>query len=267
MEKRHHPTAVIHKATRLAPDVTVGAYAVIEDGVEIGSGSIIREHAIIRSGTVLGEKCVVDAHAVIGGLPQDLGFDPRIPTGVRAGAGATFREGVTVNRATGEGTFTEIGDHAFLMAASHVGHDCRLGAHVILANNVLLGGRVFVSEHAFVGGGAAVHQFVRIGASTMVGGLARVSQDLPPFCMMSERNHLVGLNLVGLQRRGLERATIRELKRLYGLVFSFEGRPGVLAEGALADGMAESPEGRAFLEFLSAPGKKGIMRPAPRKES
>ncbi|HKJ91332.1 MAG TPA: acyl-ACP--UDP-N-acetylglucosamine O-acyltransferase [Oceanipulchritudo sp.] len=267
MEKRHHPTAVIHKATRLAPDVTVGAYAVIEDGVEIGSGSIIREHAVIRAGTVLGEKCVVDAHAVIGGLPQDLGFDPRIPTGVRAGNDVTFRKGVTVSRATKEGAFTELGNDVLLMANCHIGHDCDVGNHVILGNNLLLSGWASVGEHAFVSGGAGIHQFVRIGASAMVGGLARVSQDIPPFCMMSERNRLVGLNLVGLQRRGLGRATIRELKQLYAHVFNFEGRPGVLAGGALADGMAHTPEGRTFLEFLTTPGKKGIMRPASRKES
>lgn len=267
MNERHHSTAVIHKATRLSEDVSVGAYAVIEDGVEIGSGSIIREHAIIRSGTVLGQNCLVDAHAVIGGLPQDLGFDPRTPTGVRAGRGVTFREGVTVSRATEEGTFTEIGNDVFLMANCHIGHDCRVGDHVILGNNLLLSGWASVGEHGFVSGGAGVHQFVRIGASAMVGGVARVSQDLPPFCIMAERNRLVGLNLVGLQRRGLERTTIRELKYLYGLVYSFEGRPRVLAEGALADGLAETPQGRAFLEFIIAPSKKGIMRPASRKES
>ncbi|MFO7725144.1 MAG: hypothetical protein R6V45_06300, partial [Oceanipulchritudo sp.] len=91
MEKGHHATAVIHKATRLSSEVTVGPYAVVEDGVEIGAGSIIREHAVIRSGTILGPKCLVDAHAVIGGLPQDLGFDPRTPSGVRVGTGVTFR--------------------------------------------------------------------------------------------------------------------------------------------------------------------------------
>ncbi|MFO7726137.1 MAG: hypothetical protein R6V45_11370, partial [Oceanipulchritudo sp.] len=156
---------------------------------------------------------------------------------------------------------------AFRTANCHIGHDCRVGDHVILGNNLLLSGWASVGEHAFVSGGAGVHQFVRIGTSAMVGGVGRVSQDLPPFCMMAERNRLVGLNLVGLQRRGLERATIRELKRLYALVFSFEGRPRVLAGAALADGMAESPEGRAFLEFISATSKKGIMRPGSRKES
>jgi UDP-N-acetylglucosamine acyltransferase len=258
---QQHSTAVIHQATRIAEDVTVGAYAVIEDGVEIGGGTVIREHAIIRSGTILGRNCHVDAHVVLGGLPQDLSFNPKTPSGVHVGDSVTFREGVTINRSTAEGSFTEIGDHAFFMANSHVGHDCRIGDHVILANGVLLAGRVSVGNQTFIGGNAGIHQFCRIGESAMVGGMARVSQDVPPFCLVAERNALIGLNLVGLKRRGLERETIRELKQLYRMVFEFEGRPRVLAAGALGDGMARSPEGRRFLEFLATESKKGVMRP------
>ena len=256
-----HSTAVIHEATRIGEDVAVGAYAVIEDGVEIGAGSMIREHAVIRCGTILGEQCVVDAHAVLGGLPQDLGFHPSTPSGVRIGDRVTIREGVTISRATEKGCFTEIGNNVYLMANSHVGHDSVVGDHTILANGVLLAGRVSVGGHTFIGGGAAVHQHCRIGESAMLGGLTRVSQDVPPFCMMSERNDLIGLNLVGLQRRGFEREVIRELKRLYQLVFSVDGRPRVLAEGALKDGMAKSEQGRQFLEFMARKSAKGVMRP------
>lgn len=258
---KQHPTAVIHEATRLDEDVVVGAYAVIEDGVEIGAGTVIREHAVIRSGTILGKGCHVDAHAVLGGLPQDLSFNPKTPTGVRVGDGVTFREGVTVNRATREGSFTEIGDRCLLMANSHVGHDGKVGADSILANGVLLAGKVTVGEHVFIGGNAAVHQFIRIGRSAMIGGLARVSQDMPPFCIMAERNELIGLNLIGLQRRGTERSAIKELKKLYHLVYGVGGRPRILAQGVLDDNLAESDEGRHFLQFLAEESKKGVMRP------
>lgn len=256
-----HSTAVIHEATRVADDVTVGAYAVIEDGVQIGSGTVIREHAIIRSGTVLGEGCVVDAQTVLGGLPQDLSFDPKTPSGVRIGNNVTFREGVTVNRATFEGQFTEIGDNCFFMAASHVGHDCKVGNNVVIANAVLLAGKVTVGDHTFIGGSAAVHQFCRVGESSMIGGIARVAQDMPPYCIMAERNELVGLNLIGLKRRGISRETIKELKHLYHLIYGVDGRPRVLAEAALKDGLAKSDEGRHFLEFMAADSKKQIMRP------
>lgn len=261
-----HPTAVIHKATRLADDITVGAYAVIEDGVEIGPGSIIREHAIVRSGTIIGSRCVVDAGTVLGGLPQDLSFDAKTPTGVRIGDNVTFREGVTINRATAEGSFTEIGDNCYFMATSHVGHDCKVGNNVVFANAVLLAGRVTVGSHVFFGGSAAVHQFCRIGESAMIGGLARVAQDMPPFCIMAERNELVGLNLVGLKRRGFPRETIKELKMLYHLVYAEEGRPRPLAQGALSDGVAKTAVGRQFLEFMAAESAKQIMRPRGDRE-
>ena len=256
-----HATAVIHQATRIADDVTVGAYAVIEDGVEIGSGTIIREHVIIRSGTVIGNGCVIDAGTVLGGLPQDLTFDPKTPSGVLVGDRVTFREAVTVNRATGEGQFTRIGNNCYLMATSHVGHDCVVGDNVGIANAVLRAGKVTVGDYSFIGGSAAIHQFCRVGESTMIGGLARVSQDMPPFCIMAERNELVGLNLVGLRRRGFARETIRELKKLYQVIYSVEGRPSVLAAGALGDNLAKTDEGRRFLEFMAADSRKQVMRP------
>lgn len=256
-----HATAVIHPATRLDPTVVVGPYAVIEDGVEIGAHCVIGAHAIVRSGTILGARCQVDAHAVVGGLPQDLSFDPRRCSGVKIGDGVVLREGVTVNRATREGGFTELGDGCYLMAGAHVGHDCRVGDKVVLANNVLLAGHVCIGAHSFLGGAAAVHQYIRIGEQVMVGGLGAVSLDVAPYCMMAERNRLVGLNLVGLQRRGVERAVVRELKQLYHMVFGFEGRPRVLAAAALADGVAQSSMGRTFLEFIAAESKKGVMRP------
>ncbi len=262
-----HATAVIHEATRLADDITVGAYAIIEDGVEIGSGTVIREHAVIRAGTVIGINCVIDAGTVLGGLPQDVSFDPKTPSGVMIGDNVTFREAVTVNRGTEEGQFTRIGNNCYFMATSHVGHDCIVGNHVIIANAVLLAGKVSVGDYSFIGGSAAVHQFCRVGESAMIGGLARVAQDMPPFCMMAERNELVGLNLVGLRRRGLPKETIRELKQLYHLIFSVEGRPSVLARGALNDKLAKTPEGQLFLEFMAAESKKQVMRPRTSRDN
>lgn len=262
----YHATAVIHAATRLHPEVTVGPYAVIEDGVEIGEGTLIREHAIIRSGTQIGRGCVIDAHAVIGGLPQDIHFHPSTPTGVMIGNNVVIREGVTISRAVDDGAITRVGDDCFLMANCHVGHDCRLGSHVILANGVLLAGRVRVDDHVFIGGGAAVHQFCRIGEGAMVGGLARVSQDLAPFCLMAERNALSGLNLIGLRRRGFAKEEISEIKKLYHLIFGVEGRPAVLAEAALRDGLAKTGPGLGFLKFLIAESRKGLMRPTRNSE-
>ncbi|MFP4281229.1 MAG: acyl-ACP--UDP-N-acetylglucosamine O-acyltransferase [Opitutales bacterium] len=260
MSETIHPTAVVHRATRIDETVTIGPYAVIEDGVELGSHTIVGPHALIQSGTVTGERCQIGAHAVVGGLPQDLRFDPRTPSGVRLGDGVVLREGVTVNRASKEGAFTEIGTEAFLMACAHVGHDSVVGDHAILANNVMLGGHVEVGAHAFLGGAAAVHQFVRIGESAMVGGVARVTRDVPPFTIMAERDELVGLNLIGLRRRQLGREEIRALKQAYRAVCGPGGQMRERAARYLA-AQASLPERvRRFLEFFAS-GKRGFIQP------
>ncbi|MDV7394938.1 acyl-[acyl-carrier-protein]--UDP-N-acetylglucosamine O-acyltransferase, partial [Arthrospira platensis SPKY1] len=133
-------------------------------------------HAVLRSGTRIGAHCLIDAHAIIGGPPQDVRFDPAIRSFVILGDKVTVREGVTVHRATSEGAATHIGEGVFLMAYAHVGHDCTVGDHAIVANNVMLAGNVQIGERTFVGGGAAFHQFVRVGESVMVSGMSRVSR-------------------------------------------------------------------------------------------
>lgn len=255
-----HATAVIHPATRIGAGVIIGPYAVIEDGVEVAEGSVIGAHAVIHSGCSLGRACQIAPHAVLGGLPQDTHFDPKTPSGVRLGDGVVIREGVTVSRATREGTFTEIGDGAFLMANAHVAHDCTVGEHAILANGALLAGHVHLGAYVFVGGGAAFHQFVRIGEGAMISGLSRVAHDVPPFCMVAERSELIGLNLVGMRRRGFLREVIKEVKFAYTAVFSKPGNRVTLAEAALGAQPWMSREARAFLEFFTS-SRRGYAQP------
>lgn len=260
-----HATAVIHEATRIDPSVIVGPYAVIEDGVEIGPNCVIEAHAMLRSGTVLGAGCHIHPHAVVGGLPQDVRFDPRTPSGVRLGQRVTVREGVTIHRPTQAGHFTTVDDDVFLMAYSHVAHDCQIGPKVILANNVMLGGFVAIGANAFIGGGAALHQFIRIGEGAMVSGVSRLTRDVPPFTLVAERDELIGFNIIGLKRRGQGGEILRELKRLYRLVYFDGGNPRTYAEAALKDGLAKTAEGVRFLEFFTA-GKRGFVRPRLRHE-
>ncbi len=257
----HHPTAVIHPASRIGSGVTVGPYAIIEDGVELGDGVIIGSHAIVRAGSVLGEGCVIDSQAVIGGLPQDLRFDPRTPSGVRLGKRVRVREGVTINRATQEGVFTEVGDEVFLMAYAHVAHDCVVGDHAILANNVMLAGFVTIGAHAFLGGGAAFHQHVRIGESVMVSGMSRCANDVGPFCMVAERDDLIGLNLVGLKRRGLSRESIKAIKLAFSKLFREPGNLRKRATELMQTPLSEVEEARRFLAFFET-GKRGFARPS-----
>jgi UDP-N-acetylglucosamine acyltransferase len=180
-------------------------------------------------------------------------------SGVRIGSGTTIREHVTINRATKAGSETVVGENCFLLAACHLGHDCRVGQGVVIANAALLAGHVSIGDHTFVGGGAVFHQFVRVGESVMVGGMAGVGLDLPPFVMAAERNQVIGLNLVGLRRRGVAREAVRELKEALHTVYGTPGNIRDVAARALAGGGFASPEARRFLEFFSG-GTRGFVR-------
>ncbi len=238
----------------------VHATAIVEDGATLGEGVVLRAGAIVRAGTVLGPRVVVHSYAVIGGEPQDLRFDPATPSGVGVGEGTTIREFVTINRATRPGTATTVGAGCFLMAGVHLAHDVRLGEGVILANNVLLAGHVTVGDRTFLGGGAAVHQFCRIGEGAMVAGLARITEDVAPFTMVAERDEVIGLNLVGLKRRGVARAAIAQLKEVFRRVYFTPGNIRTVAAQALAELAQPEPETQRFLEFFAG-GKRGFVRP------
>jgi UDP-N-acetylglucosamine acyltransferase len=234
--------------------------AIIEDGVQLGADCEIHAQAVIKRGAVLGDRVVVHPFAVIGGDPQDLKFDRATPSGVRIGSSTTIREYVTVNRSTRSGGLTEIGEDCFLMAGSHVAHDCVVGRSVVMANATLLGGHVRVGDHAFLGGGAVFHQFIRIGESVMVSGNSRISLELPPFVLVAERNRVAGLNLVGLRRRGFPREAIQELKDAFRRVYFTSGNIRETAADLLGEGKYQTGETRSFLEFFTA-GKRGFARP------
>lgn len=221
-------------------------------GVEVMAGAVVTRWAR------LGDRVVVHPGAVIGGPPQFLGFDPATPSYVRVGEGTVVREHVTLNRSTEPEQSTTIGARCFLMAGSHAGHDCSIADDVVLANQVLLAGHVEVGEHCFVGGGAAIHQFCRIGSIAMVAGLARITRDVPPFTMVAERDDLIGLNVVGIKRRGWPRETLREVKELYREICRTVANPRVLAEARR--GGAETAEARVFLDFFAG-GRRGFCRP------
>jgi UDP-N-acetylglucosamine acyltransferase len=232
--------------------------AIIEDGARLGADCVVHAHACVTRHARLGDGVVVHPGAVIGGDPQDLHFDPATESFVEIGAGTVLRENVTVNRSTVAGGRTAIGTRCFLMACAHVGHDCAVGDNVVLANNVLLAGFVSLESFTFVGGGAAFHQFTRVGESAMVGGLARITLDIPPFVMAAERDEVVGLNLVGLKRREFPREVVAELKDCFREVYFDGGNVRQRAKDLLARGV-KSAEVRAFLEFFGG-GRRGIAR-------
>lgn len=255
-----HSTAILGRTAVVPDDCEIGPYSIIEEGVILSAGCRIGPHVVIRQGSTLGEGVIVHSGAVIGGEPQDLSFEPTIPSGVTIGARTVIREGVTVSRSTRKLEQTVIGPHCYLMASSHVAHDCVLAERVILANAVMLAGYVQVGRHSFLGGGAGVHQFCRIGESVMLGGNASITLDLPPFTMVAERNRLAGLNLIGLKRRGFSSEVIADLKRCFRAVYSDASNPRKAAVAALEQNVAATDEGDFFLGFFTE-GKRGFARP------
>lgn len=251
-----HPAALVEPGARLGEGCRVGPFAVIEAGAELGPGCVIAAHAIVRSSARLGAGVRVDSFAVAGGDPQDLAFDPALPSRVEIGDNAVLREHVTVHRATAPGGATRIGGRCLLMAGAHVAHDCAVGAGAILANGCMLGGHVEVGEHAFVSGGVAVHQFCRVGKGALVSGNAVITEDVAPQLLAHGRNEVAGLNLVGLRRRGTSPAAVAELKRAYHAVFAPGGSCAGNAQSALGSDSYATPEAGEFLAFFLG-GRRG----------
>ena len=233
--------------------------AIVEPGAQLGVDCEIQAYAVVTRHAILGDGVVVYPHAYIGGDPQYLAFDRKMTTFARIGRASVIREYGTVNRSIYEGKATEVGEKCFFMAGAHAAHDCAVGNNVVLANNALLAGHVSVGDYTFIGGGAAAHQFTRIGESVMVGGLSRITRDLPPFTIVAERDEVSGLNLIGLKRRGFSRDTVRELKEAFAQVYYAPGNIRTLAAQALAQTNWQTPEARRFLEFFAS-GKRSFAR-------
>jgi UDP-N-acetylglucosamine acyltransferase len=249
-----HPTAVIHPQAKLDASVQVGPYAVIDADVELGADCVVGPHAYLTGVTKAGTGNQFHAGCVIGDAPQDLKYRGA-PTRVVIGDHNVFREQVTVNRATTEEGATVVGSHNFIMATAHIGHNCRVGDHVIMANSAMLGGHAEVHDRAFISGGCLVHQFCRVGTLTIMQGGSAISQDLPPFTVARGDNGICGLNVVGLRRAGFSAAERLELKRLYRALF----RQGVNLREAAAAARENfsSPAARVMLEFI-ATAKRGV---------
>jgi UDP-N-acetylglucosamine acyltransferase len=233
--------------------------AIIEPGAQLGSDCEIHAGAIIKRHVILGDRVAVHPYAVVGGDPQAYVFDSAIESFVRIGAGTRIREHATVNRSLRAGGTTVIGENCLVMTAAHVAHDAVLGNNVVLANNVLLAGHVEVADNAFLGGAAVFHQFTRVGEGVMVSGNSSITRDLAPYTLVAERDEVIGLNVVGLARRGHSREAIRELKAAFYAVYSAPGNIRELAAAALASGGCKTGEARRFLEFFAG-GKRGFAR-------
>lgn len=215
-----HPSSMVSGKARIASDVKIGPFCLVEEDVEIGHGCLLDSHVTIKSGTVIGERNKFAQGSVIGGDPQDAKYHGE-PTYLRIGSDNIVREYVTLNRATGEGLATTIGDHCFIMAYCHVAHNCTLGSHVTVTNSTGLAGHVTVEESAYIGGMVGVHQFVRIGKASMVGGYSKIVRDVPPFMLVdgAESDFVRDINAVGLRRRGIEPEARQALHKACKLLY------------------------------------------------
>lgn len=252
-----HPLAEVSPKAKLGVDVTIGPFAVVEHDVVIGDRCQLAARSTVKAGVTLGADNIVGEGAVLGGLPQHLN-QPEQPGRVVLGDGNVIRENVTVHRAFATESATTIGNECLLMVGAHVAHDCIVGNNVVLTNNAMLGGHVTVGDRAYLGGGVAVHQHCNVGRVVMVGGLARLVQDVPPFTMVDgESNHVVGLNRVGLRRAGVTPQQRTDIKDAYQLIYR-----GGLAFQELLDALdAAYQDGPAaeYAPFLRA-ASRGYVR-------
>jgi len=256
-----HPSSVIEPGAVIGPDCRIGPFCHIGPNVRLEQGVVLHSHVVIAGHTRIGAETQIWPFASIGHQPQDLKFSGEITT-LEIGARCMIRESVSMNPGTqGGGGVTIIGDDCLFMLGSHVGHDCKVGDRVILANNAALAGHVELGDDVVIGGLSGVHQFCRIGRGAMIGAVVMVTADVVPFAtVMTDRPDVAGLNLVGLRRRGMNKAEINGLRAAFDDLFS---GPGNLRERIepLAQVYADNRLVAEMLDFLRADSKRSFLTP------
>ena len=254
---RIHPTALLSLRANLAPDVTVGAFALLEGEIRLGPGCEIGPRAHLIGPLVMGKDNRVYSNAVIGERPQHLQYRDQ-PTGVEVGDSNTFRENVTVHRGSIDSARTVIGSGNYFMAGSHVAHDCHVADGCILANNALLGGHSDLADGAYVGGNSAVHQNCRLGRLSVLEGTSSATVDVPPFVVQLGRNMVVGVNVAGMRRAGLSEEQIGALRRSFDTVY-LQGLTLSIALARLEGELGAVDVVREFVAFVRQ-SRRGIGR-------
>jgi UDP-N-acetylglucosamine acyltransferase len=259
------PTARVAAGARIDASVEIGPYCIVGPQVELQRGVHLLSHVNITGVTTIGEETVVYPFSSLGTPPQSVRYRGG-PTELVIGARCELREGVTMNTGTEDGGgITRVGERCSFMVGSHVGHDCLVGNNVTFANNTVLGGHVEVGDFTFLGGHVAIHQFVRIGEGVMMAGMSAARDDIIPFGFaLGQTGALVGLNIVGLRRRGATKAEMHRIRRAYRSLFFVEGRIADRLE-AVAREFADDPVVSKMIEFIRAGGKRPLMRPRARR--
>jgi UDP-N-acetylglucosamine acyltransferase len=258
---RIHSAALVDPAAQIGADAEIGPFSIIGPEVTIGEKTVIQSHVVIEGQVKIGSDNFIGHGTIIGAPPQDVSFSPERKTKVEIGNDNIIREYCTIHRGSAEGSATKIGDKNFLMAATHIGHNCLIGNNIIIANNCLLAGHVRVDDSAFLGGGSTFHQFMHVGRLVMVQGSSAFGKDLPPFVIAAERNFVFGVNVVGLRRAGFSAKDRDEIKAAFKLIYM----SGLNISQALEKAVKTKfgAPAREFLDFVANAKKRGIC-PAKR---
>ncbi|MEZ2219675.1 acyl-ACP--UDP-N-acetylglucosamine O-acyltransferase [Rhizobium sp. RCC_161_2] len=258
---RIHKLAVVEDGAVIGENVVVGPFCHVGPKVVLHDSVQLLTHAVVTGRTTIGKGTKIFPMAVVGGDPQSVHHGGEETT-LDVGENCTIREGVTINTGTADyGGKTIVGNNNLFLANSHVAHDCRVGNHVIMSNNVMLAGHVTVEDRAILGGGCAVHQFTRIGRQAFVGGLSAASYDVIPYGMLNGNpGVLSGLNIVGMTRAGIERSVIHRVRRAYKSIFEGEGSIRDNA-AAIRDEYADCKEAMEILDFIAADSDRALSSP------
>lgn len=253
-----HPTAIVDPRAELGQNVVVGPFCIVEAGVVIGDGCRLEARSIIKSRTTLGKDNEIGEGTILGGRAQHVQVQE--PGGTLViGDGNRIRENATIHRAWKNESVTTVGNHCLIMTNTHIGHDARIGSHCILVNNVMIAGHVVIEDRAFMAGASAVHQFNRVGKLAMVGGMAKIKRDVPPYVLIdgSTEAEVVGLNKVGLRRNGYTPEDMLQLKAAYRVIYR-EGRRWNEVLEILQTSFSTGPAA-AFYDFMKT-GQRGFVQ-------
>ncbi|MGY0408097.1 MAG: acyl-ACP--UDP-N-acetylglucosamine O-acyltransferase [Polaribacter sp.] len=254
----NQPLAYVHPQAKIARNVVIEPFTTIHNNVIIGSGTWIGSNVTIMEGARIGKDCRIFPGAVISAIPQDLKFEGEDSLTI-IGNNTTVRECVTINRGTNASGKTQIGENCLIMATSHIAHDCVLGNNSIVVNGVALGGHVVIGDFAIIGGLAAVHQFIHIGEHAMVSGGSLVRKDVPPFTKAGkEPLSYIGINSIGLRRRGFSPGKIKEIQDIYRILYQKNYNNTQALEKIEAE-MEATPERDEIILFIKN-SKRGIMK-------
>ncbi len=255
-----HPSAIIAPGAEIGAGVRIGPFCTVGSDVTIEDGAKLVSHVVVEGHTRIGADVVLYPFCTVGLAPQDLKYRGE-PTRCEIGARTQIREHCTIHRGTVTGRgITRVGSDCLLMAVAHVAHDCALGDHVIIANNAVMGGHVSIADHVVIGGSAAIHQFVRIGRAAMIGGVSGVEADVIPFgSVIGNRARLAGLNVIGLKRRGFDKAQIQRLHTAFRALFRHEGVFAQRLEET-RQRFGDDPLVAEVLAFIDTAGHRGLIR-------